>query len=277
MKLHFVEQFSEGNTTKQKEALEKVFTLTNPTECDVIFCASIAKMSQAQTIHTQTNKPLVVYCWDYYIWAHEGRHHSYNWGKYADFLREADLIFVPSTSQQLRLKELLNLNSIVIHTGITTHDTPISDERFILDPVRYYPEENRTWAEDAAKELNIPIVHSEHQYSEADFRKLLATCSFLTCAYREASTGGLSLMEGLYLGKPSLVSNSPYMGAKDYLGKYGTYFQYDDFNDLKAKMKEMWEKPQTFSIEETREYMEQFSYDEMARKMKEAVCGLKKS
>lgn len=275
MKMYFVEKFSEGDTDRQLVAMRKLFTLTNLEDCDVIYCASISKMNVASAARAESSKPLVTYCWDYYLWAHEGRHHSHNWSSYAQFLKESDLVLVPSISQQLRLRELLGIEAVVIHTGIPTYELPVSDERFILDPVRYYPEENKTWAEEAAQELGIPIVHSEHQYSQEEFQKLVATCTFLTCTYREASTGGLSLMEGLCLGKPSLVSNSPYMGAKDYLGPFGTYFQYDDFEDLKRKMKAMWDNPKKFDPIETRKYMEQFSYDEMARKMYDAICALK--
>jgi len=275
--LYFVEKFSEGDTDRQLVAMRKLFTLTDLENCEAIYCASIVKMNNAMAAKLESGKPLVVYCWDYYSWAHNGKHPGYDWLQYAQFLKQADLVLVPSSSQQLRLKELLGIDSTVVHTGIPTYDMPISDERFILDPVRYYPEENRTWAEEAAHELGIPVIHSEHQYSEPEFQKLVASCSFLTCAYREASTGGLSLMEGLYLGKASLVSNSPYMGARDYLGAYGTYFQHDDFDDLKRKMKELWDDTPKFDVDLARTYLEFFSYDEMARKIYEAICGLKKN
>ena len=164
-------------------------------------------------------------------------------------------VIVPSHAQQLRLKELLGVESHVVKTGFPTWDAEVTDEGFILDPVRYYPEENRDWAERAAQELGIPIVHSEHQFSLEEFRKLVSSCTFMTCCYREASTGGLTLGEGLYLGKPSLVSDSPYMGAKDYLGEFGTYFKHDDFEDLKEKMKEMWGQRKKLSTDLSRRYI----------------------
>lgn len=275
MNLFFVEKFSEGDTDAQLEAMRREFTFTTLEDADVIYCASISIMNQAISAKATSGKPLAIYCWDYYLWAHAGKHYNWNWGKYAEFLKEADVVFVPSTGQQQRLRELLGIESIVVHTGIPTYDLPVTDGGFILDPVRYYPEENRTWAEEAAAKLNIPIIHSEHQYSAEEFKKLVASCTFLTCAYREASTGGLSLMEGLWLGKPSLVSNSPYMGARDYLGDYGTYFQYDDFDDLCEKMQGMWDTRRTFSPAETRAYItEQFSYARMAKEIKEALCAL---
>lgn len=277
IKLHFVENFSEGDTDEQLVAMRQYFKfVSDPVEADAIFCASIVKMPQALAAVANSRKPLVVYCWDYYKWAHDGVIKNFDWKKYADFLRKANLILVPSEGQKLRLKELLNLDSVVVKTGIKTYDAEVSDEGFILDPVRYYPEENRDWAEKAAHELGIPIIHSEHQFTLEEFRKLVTTCSFMTCAYREASTGGLTLMEGLWHGKPSLVSNSPYMGARSYLGDLGNYFQYDDFEDLKKKMKEMWDSRQKVDVKVAREYMEEFKFDVMAKNLCEAIRSLVK-
>lgn len=265
IKLHFVERFSEGDTDAQIKAMRKYFTFSPLKECDIIYCASIVQMNQAMVAKANSGKPLIVYCWDYYKWAHDGVQ-NYDWKRYADFMRQADAIIVPSKGQQRRLKELLDLDSHVVLSGFPTYDIPITDGGFILDPLRYYPEENRDWAERAANELNIPIIHSEHRYDREEFEKLVASCTFLTSCVREASTGGLSLMEGLYLGKPSLISDSPYMGATDYLGEYGTTFQYDNFEDLKNKMKEMFDKRETLSTDKTRKHIdEKMTYDTMAK------------
>lgn len=262
IKLHFIENFSEGDTDRQLVAMKKVFDFVPAEEADVFYLASIFKLQEAMVLRSLHKKPLVVYCWDYYLWKHDSEP---LWRQYAAFLRKADLILVPSTGQQRRLKELLDLDSVVVHTGIPTYEAEVSDQNFILDPVRHYPEENQFWAEEAARQLGIPFVHSEHQFTKEGFEKLVATCTFMTCAYREASTGGLTLMEGLHLGKPSLVSNSPYMGAVDYLGEYGYYFQYDDFEDLKKQMSMLWEvRPKMDG-----EVVKKFSYENMAKN----ICG----
>lgn len=272
MKMYFVEKFSEGDTDLQLEAMRKVFEMTDLASADFIYCASISVMTQAQQAQRNSGKPLVVYCWDYYLWAHQGKHESHNWGKYREFLLEAKLVIVPSAAQALRLKELLGIDAEVVKSGIPTYSHETSDGGFILDPLRYYPEENRDWAVLAANRLGIPIIHSEHQYGTEEFRKLVASCTFMTSCYREASTGALTLMEGLWLGKPSLVSDSPYQGARDYVGPYGTYFRHDDFEDLVSKMKEMWEWRSFFDIMNTREYMrKEFTYDAMAKNLHEAI------
>lgn len=274
MKMYFVEKFSEGDTDMQLAAMRRYFTFSRLEEADVIYCASIVKMGEAIRAKSQTGKPLVVYCWDYYLWAHEGKHHDgSNWKAYAQFLKDADLVLVPSRAQQRRLKELLDVKSVVVRSGIRHFGNAPRDDGFILDPLRYYAaDENHKWAEQAAAELNIPIIHTEHQYNDDEFRDLMAACTFMTSCVREASTGALSLMEGLWMGKVSLVSNSPYMGANDYVGPYGEYFQYDDFEDLKAKMQSMWERRPTVELHTARNYMhENFTYAKMAQEIYESI------
>lgn len=273
IKLHFVEKFTEGDKDEQLEAMRKYFEFVPINEAQAIYCGSISVMSQAINFKLNTNKPLITYCWDYYKWAHEGAT-NFNWKQYAEFLKLSDLIIVPSSSQQLRLKELLGLDSVVVKTGIKTYEHEVSDMGFILDPVRYYPEENRTWAEEVANELGIPIVHSEHQFTLEEFRDLVASCTFMTCAFREASTGGLTLMEGLNLGKPSLVSNSPYMGARDYLEDLGYYFQYDDKEDLKKQMLKLWTEKPKVDIIKARKHLKEFTFDKMAKNLHKHICVL---
>lgn len=268
MRTYFVEKFSEGDKDAQLEAMREVgFEFVPLRDAEILYCASIAKMGEAIKAKQHNNLPLAVYCWDYYSWSHGKVNMSGDWNRYADFLRMADIIFVPSNGQKLRLKELLDLESVVVHTGVPTYEMETSDGNYILDPVRYYPETNRTWAEEAAQELGIPIIHSEHGYSQEEFRKLVANCTFLTCAYKEASTGGLSLMEGLYLGKTSLVSDSPYMGARDYLGDLGHYFDFRDFKDLKREMAKMWKTRPNIDRFTARNHMKSYSYQEMAYKL----------
>lgn len=275
MNIYFVEKATEGDSVEQITAMRRYFRFTDINSCQAIYCASIDAMNATMLLAKSTDIPIIVYCWDYYKWAHDGCHPGeWDWKEYAKLLKLAKLVIVPSHAQQLRLKELLGLDSVVVRSGVKKYDTRTYDMDFILDPVRYYPEENRTWAEDAAKELGIPIIHSEHAYSKEEFRKLVAMCTFMTCAYREASTGGLTLAEGLWMGKPSLVSNSPYMGARDYLGEYGYYFKYDDFQDLKRIMKWMWDiRPGVDPIS----YINmQLSFERMAKELYEVCVPISK-
>lgn len=274
IKLYFVEKFSEGDKDRQLEAMRNYFTFTELEEAEVIFCASVITMEKAISVHNETKKPLAIYCWDYYLFAHDGRHAGWNWKRYAELMAEADLIFVPSNAQQLRLKELLGLDSTVVKTGILTYEHEVTDEGFILDPLRYYPYEQARWPEQAATELGIPIIHSEHQYTDEEFKKLVASCTFMTCAVPEASTGGLTLTEGLWLGKASLVSNSPYQGARDYLGNYGVYFQWDSFEDLLLKMRMMWDERPKLKLNAKSYMTNELTFDKMAKGLYENIHSL---
>lgn len=282
MNICFVENFSESNPDALIGALIARGHKVTPNcteDTDVIFCGSITRMMTAlQHKMDYPHIPLVTYCWDYYKWAHDGKH-NLNWGKYGELLRRSKLIMVPSSTQQLRLKELLGLDSVVVKTAITVKDHKTRDGRYVLDPVRYYEHDpNCYWVRDACAELDIPFIHSEHQYTREEFEKLIAECTFMTCGYVEASTGGLSLMEGLWNGKPSLVSNSPYMGAKDYLGEFGNYFDYEDYDDLKRKLLEMFDNPPEIDVKLSQRYISQnFSPESMAKSVEEHLCELKNS
>jgi glycosyltransferase involved in cell wall biosynthesis len=280
MNLYFVEKFSEGDLDLQLEAMRKYMVFTELHQADAIFCGSVAKMHKAMTARNESGKPLVVYCWDYYLWAHEGRRregNAWHWPTYAKFMQGADLVLVPSRGQALRLKELLNIDAVVVKTGIKRwdeyYDLDVKDSDFILDPLRYYDaDENHKWADLAAEKLSIPIIHSEHQYGDEEFGRLIASCSFMTSCVQEASTGALTLAEGLWLGKTSLVSNSPFMGARDYLGDFGHYFQYDDFDDLVLKMKHMWDERPIVNKVRAREWMDrELTFDTMAKNIYENI------
>lgn len=274
IKLYFVENISEGNTDLQIRAMKEYFSFTTLEQADAIFCASVERVEQAFTAWVQTKKPFAIYCWDYYLFAHDGRHTGWNWKKYAEILSYAHIIFVPSLAQQLQLKELLGLDSMIVKSGIETYEHKITDAGFILDPLRYYPVEQAQWPERAAKELGIPLIHSEHQYKDrVEFRKLVASCSFMTCAVPEASTGGLTLSEGLWLGKVSLISDSPFQGAEDYVGKYSVHFKHNDYEDFKRKMKEMWdEHPFYDGVDSMRLYMtKELTFDKMAKGIYEGI------
>lgn len=279
LKLYFVEKFSEGDKDRQLEAMRQYFEFVSLDEADAIFCASVITMEKAILAHNESQKPLAIYCWDYYLFAHDGRHKGWDWKRYAELMGQADIIFVPSRAQQLRLKELLGLESIVVKTGILTYEHEVTDAGFILDPLRYYPYEQARWPEKAAAELGIPFIHSEHQYSKEEFRNLVASCTFMTCAVPEASTGGLTLSEGLWLGKASLISNSSYQGAKDYLKGWALTFQWDDYEDFKKQMKLLWDKKGFNSFQNSlyirRDYMtKELSFDKMAKELYENIYSI---
>lgn len=216
--------------------------------------------------------PLITYCWDFYNWAWDGKNKGYDWVKYRKVLEMSQLVLVPSCAQKLRLKELFDIDSTVVHASVLTYNHDTLDGGYVLDPVRNYPDENLGWVEKACGELKIPYVHTEHGLGQELFRKTVSECTFMTCAYREASTGGLTLIEGLWNGKASLVSDSPFMGAVDYLGDYGYYFKHDSYEDLKEKLKQLWELRPQANKRKVRPYIKRkFSAKVFAQQLEEAL------
>ena len=123
------------------------------------------------------------------------------------------------------------------------------------------------WPRRACRELDIPLKESGHRLSEEEFQRTVAHCTFLCTEYEEASTGGLTLLEGFRLGKPVVVSDSKYMGARDYLGDEAIYFNNDSYEDFKETIKNTWENPPTLSLDLCREITDQYTLDKMVDEM----------
>ena len=117
--------------------------------------------------------------------------------------------------------------------------------------MRPYPyDKNYGWLKRACNELKIPLVEPNHKLSEPEFQKVIAECSFLCTEYHEASTGGLTLLEGHRLGKPVVISDSKYMGARDYFGDRAIYFNDNSYEDFKKTIKGVWENTPVLDREE---------------------------
>jgi len=242
---------------------------------DCIWNASAFNMQWAQREKAKHPKvPIIQYVWDYYKYCHEGRH-WFNWKPYAEFLKKSDKILVPSNAQKLRLKELLGLDSEVVHTGIDIYNLVRDDKRFVLDHMRWYEEPNKRWIVDACDQQGIQVLHPNHTFDDKMFKTTISACTFLACGYQEASTGGLTIIEGLWNGKPTLLSDSPYMGGKDYLGEFGFYFKWDDFEDCKRKVREMFNDPPKIDLDKAQDWIRQnFTWDIMAGKIEKVIQNL---
>lgn len=92
---------------------------------------------------------------------------------------------------------------------------------------------------------------------------MIAGARLLVSAYHEASTGGLSLLEGYALGKPVLLSDSPYQGGRDYFGDRANYFHWGSYDDLKSELLCLYENPPRVNAVEARDWVEK-NYGEHA-------------
>ena len=154
----------------------------------------------------------------------------------------------------------------VIKTYIVPFEEDVADERYILMPLRELPDQQYSWFKSACDELGLPYVISNHQLPFEEYKKVVARCSFIVSPLYEASTGGLTLLEGYYLGKPVLISDSPYMGAKDYFGGRAWYF--DTYDDLKSKLQTLWNDTPKLNRSECRDWvLENYSVIRMAKEV----------
>jgi hypothetical protein len=238
-------------------------------DCDALLSLQMGSHQDIIRLHSQVpHIPLYTYVWDCYewIWDH-GR--GYDWAGYGELCKVSDRVFVPSEGQRQRLFQHWNIpleKSESIPAYAQYFDYEISDEDYVCDPLRSIPDRHAGWVEKACNELGIPYNHGGRgkggkQKSWDDYKKFIANSSFIICPWYEASTGGMSLMEGYNIGKEILICDSPYMGAKDYFGDRAHYFQ-PNYDSLKEQIKYMWAtRPTGPSIEDKKEFCKGFSVE----------------
>jgi len=230
-------------------------------ECDFIINTSQAWIHLVAMFRDAfPNIPLINYTLDFYktVWTAPNPH-RYNWAAYRDIIKTATEVWCISNEVKLRLvEEGVDPNKCVvmkIWAQFFDYEGDVKDGRYILNPLRPQRwDKNYGWLDRACSELNIPVVKSQNSLSLDDFHKTIAECSFMCCELHEASTGGLTLLEGLNIGKPSVVSNSKYMGAVDYLGDLGIYFDDNSYENFKQIIKETWENTPVLDLNKYKEH-----------------------
>jgi hypothetical protein len=111
----------------------------------------------------------------------------------------------------------------------------------------------------------------EHNLPYEEYQDLVASCSFLVNHYQEASTGGLALLEGYYLGKPCLITDSEWNGARDYFGNRATYFRHGSMPNFKHWLRRMWECKPVVQPDHRQWIVQNYSSQRMIRNMLERI------
>jgi hypothetical protein len=251
-------------------------------DCNFILGASHSQVRNIIHVHNQFPLiPMINYNWDLYGWIDVHSTAGYNWKAYGEVLKNSLEIWTPSEEVNIRTGEFFDLEKkcriIKTFARLFDYDGEIEDNRYIYQPMRYYTKDkNFGWLKKVCHELDIPLYESLHRLSESEFQKVIAGCSFMVTEYHEASTGGLTLIEGYRLGKPVVVSDSKYMGARDYFGDKAIYFNDNSYEDFKQTIKNTWEETPKLDIESCREYTEQYSLQKMIDEMTKRMYELKK-
>jgi hypothetical protein len=230
-------------------------------ECDFIMMTTQAWVHHIDQFHKAfPNIPIVSLTLDFYktVWTAPNPH-NYDWNLYKHYLNKSKELWCISNEVITRMSEegidTKKCHLMKIWARFFDYKAEIKDNRYILNPLRPYRwDKNYGWLEKACKELGIPLFASNHKLSEDEFQKVIAECSFMCCEMHEASTGGLTLLEGLNLGKASVISNSPYMGASDYLDESLIYFDDNNYEDFKRVIKETWENTPKLNLKECQQF-----------------------
>ena len=208
----------------------------------------------------------IMYVWDMYPWTPYAS--GYN------NLKNYDEIWVPSNEVILRLKEIydVDINKCKVIKGYAeffedTNNLCLNDN-FIYHPVRSYPDANKGFTEKACMELEYNFKVPNHSLNYEQYQQTVLQCSFLVTEYNEASTGGLTLLEGYYHGKNILLSDSIYQGGKDYFGDRAYYFKDGDFEDFKEKIQMLWNiKDKVVDLKDRKEFCKQYIIDAMVTRI----------
>lgn len=272
MKIAILDGFSEAPldpVIEELRALGAEITDIASSDCDVIFCASIFKIGKALEVQAAfPNIPFVSYCWDFYEWVlTRPRENELPWRQYIEVLQKSTEVWFPSIASSIFACIEFGLSARIVPCHVPVYDyEPVSDERFVLNPLRVLPDDFVGVVEEICAKYSIPCKTPNHTLTREEFTKELATCSFVVSPYAEASTGGLSIIEALWLGKPVLANNGIRCGAHEYLGGFGTYFSVRE--DLEKTILNMWHNTPRIDRERARAYVsEHFSAPVIAKLM----------
>lgn len=190
---------------------------------------------------------VILYNWDVYPWQDRSKGEWKEWGK---LMRDCRDIWHASMATFRRTEQLYGLSKgKVIRTFCPTDwliDGKIKDGPYVLMAMRDYPhDECFNWADKACAELKIQLVRTRMNFAVEDYSKLMRECKLILSPYAEASTGGLSMIEGKHFGKPVLANTSFFNGAREHMGTKATYF--DGYDDLKVKLQEMLHVKQDYT------------------------------
>ena len=186
--------------------------------------------------------PMYAYNWDVYAWTWTNpRPGEYDYRRYGELLRLAKEIWVPSYCTGQRCEQwyhLRNWHVILSACPWWEHDN-IRDDGYALCCLREIPDPWWGVFEKACEEMKIPYKCTRHEVSYEAYQDAVAGCRFLCAPLYELSTGGLSLMEGYYHGKPVLISDSQWNGGRDYFKERAHYFKHGDVGAFERALVKM--------------------------------------
>lgn len=211
------------------------------TDCDFIIGMSISVLGQVGRFHyLYPEIPLILYNWDWYDHVDKT---TGLWVEFTRMMRECkDVWSASKITAEKCFKDTGIVSSFWDYAYIIPEEWSENnhDSQYIIQASRQDPQKRFDWFENATKENGI-VSKSYHpnKNSRPDFLNAVSNCSFLCVCSIEESLGGLTAAEAAYIKKPVLVAD--FEGAKEVWGDTVWYFKKDDYEDLKAKMKWLWD------------------------------------
>lgn len=209
--------------------------------------------------------PIIHYCWDLYPFQMNEKTdprtdrlrrarptpNATRWAEYADHVRrDATEVWVPSRGVVRRVEEycggdvpckVVPCNAYLWDMDVDTDWRTVSgvdlSREYVFDVMRGYTGEPMVGAAArACRRLGIQCIErAARRLTWDEFRCVTARAAVLVSTYGEASTGGLTLLEGYAHGVPVLITDSPMNGAGEYLPEDWPNvhrFKADDEDDL---------------------------------------------
>jgi hypothetical protein len=263
---------------------------------DVVISMGVTIMDETfEAVNRWPDVPLYCYNWDCYEWVwqkpnyglvqayHPSRGKEYDYVRYGQLLRLAREVWVPSKCTGVRTEQWWGLKNwrVILSACPWWEYDDVGDDGYALCCLREIPDPYWGRLERVCKEIGIPLHMPRHELPYADYQREVARCRFLVSDLYELSTGGLSLLEGYYHGKPVLLSDSPWHGGRDYFGGRAIYFKHDDEVGLKMQLKFMHDPGRPRTTEElgemktwiTTNFSDQRMAGEMLARIEETARG----
>jgi glycosyltransferase involved in cell wall biosynthesis len=153
------------------------------------------------------------------------------------------------------------------------------DYGYVMMGARRDKNKRADWFCKACEELDIPYkcYHPEDN-SRQDYVNTLKNCSFLVTPDRECGVT-IPAAEAFYCKKPALSADNP--GTREMWGDDGFYYSRDDFEDFKAKIKDLWITYKEKAIQKKVEkcynrVVDNFTPEKVAKKISNRLNGLTK-
>lgn len=249
---------------------------THLEEAAVVVSGSMRYAAEARRVAKGRGKRLVCYCWDLYPWqlssvGEDGRPtvRASQFKEYAEVLKAADLVICPSYKAAVRVRDTTGRSVRVVPSPVFGWEPPpgvvVGHGQYVYDVMRPYEGDRfKDAARTACRLLGVRYEGGGSRVPWDTFRTLVAQAGCLVSAVEEASTGGLTLLEGYRLGKPVVVPVMGRNGAENYLcgaggERDGVYrFVWNSAVDLRKALRQALaaDPPGPAAVEARREWVD---------------------